>query len=70
MSRWHTLKVDVNNNALEVYLDDTLAFANTVKENIGSIVKLGLSFRESGLVDYVVLKKQDNTIVFRDDFTR
>ena len=68
LSQWQHIRLQVEQQQLSVYLNDSLIFQTSFQQDAGKVAGLRYRFRGTGSVDYVRLLDERQEVVFQDDF--
>lgn len=68
LSEWQHIRLQVEQQQLSVYRNDSLVFQTSFQQDAGKVAGLRYRFRGAGSVDYVRLLDENQKVVFQDDF--
>lgn len=68
LSQWQHIRLQVEQQQLSVYRNDSLVFQTSFQQDAGKVAGLRYQFRGTGSVDYVRLLNENQEVVFQDDF--
>ena len=68
LSEWQHIRLQVVQQQLSVYRNDSLVFQTILQQDAGKVAGLRYRFRGTGAVDYVRLLDENQNVVFQDDF--
>ena len=68
LSQWQTLRLEVRNRQVTVYVNDQLVWKDTYTEDAGKIAGVRYRFHGPGAVDYVRLLDGGGELVYAEDF--
>ncbi|HLT41135.1 MAG TPA: hypothetical protein VKZ95_00390, partial [Sphingobacteriaceae bacterium] len=66
--RWNDLRMVIQDNTIEVYVNEELVYNSTYEGTNGNIVGIEQLFKGTGILDYVYLKDLSTQKEFFDDF--
>ncbi len=68
MDEWNTLKLEIKNKLVTVFLNDLKIYTSSYEGSNGAIKGISYGFAGSGAVDYTRLYNADNELTFSEDF--
>ena len=68
LSQWQTLRLEVHNRQVTIYLNDQLVWKDAYTEDAGKVAGLRYRFHGPGAVDYVRLLDGEGILVYAEDF--
>jgi len=68
LSEWQHIRLQVEQQQLSVYRNDSLIFQTSFQQDAGKVAGLRYRFRGTGSVDYVRLLDENQAVIFQDDF--
>ncbi len=69
VSQWQHIRLQVEQQQLSVYRNDSLVFQTNFQQDAGKVAGLRYQFRGTGSVDYIRLRDENQAVIFQDDFT-
>lgn len=68
-TQWRTVRLEVKNKHVKLFLDNQLLCSIPYKKSIGTIKGLSFRLREFGAVDYVKLYNGQNKLIYKEEFS-
>jgi len=70
LSQWIDFKLKVSGKKCEISIDDSVVMEDSYKMDLGRVVGIKFKFNGAGQVDDILLRNQDQSIAFEDDFAK
>ena len=67
-TKFRKITFDVNDSDFSVYADDKLLYTLPFNPNLGKIVGCKITFKGSGILDYIKLNNKNGDVIYENDF--
>ena len=70
LSRWQTLRCEVRDRQVSLFLNDKLVYQGSYPDDVGKIAGLRYRFHGPGAIDYVRLWDAQGEVVYEEEFDK